>query len=69
MYLLRSGTHWRTGARAHGHMGNHMVDQVRGGLRHAPHEGQDLRHVQLNATSLSWPQWPLSVASDRNWPL
>ena len=33
-----------------------MVDQVRCGLRHAPHEGQIARLLQLKATRLSWPQ-------------
>ena len=45
---------------AHRHVRYDVVDQVRRGLRHAPgpHDGQNPRRLQLNATSLSWPQSP-----------
>ena len=48
-------THWRTGTRG-------MTWSTRCAavcaMRRAPHDGQKPRRLQLNATSLSWPQSP-----------
>jgi hypothetical protein len=48
-------THWRTGTCG-------MTWSTRCAavcaIRRAPHDGQDPRRLQLNATSLSWPQSP-----------
>ena len=43
---------------AHRHLRDHVIDQVRGALRRAPHEGQNPRRLHEKATSFSWPQSP-----------
>ena len=37
----------------HRHVGNDVIHEVRRGLRRAPHDGQNPRRLQLNASSLS----------------
>ena len=45
---------------AHRHARDEVIDQVGGGLCHAPppHEGQNPRRLHEKETSFSWPQSP-----------